>query len=90
MPIEDRFPDFSPTSGAVVNPGTRHERVTFSDSADLSFRCRYYKCSAAGTLKVTDAYGVTGTILVVAGYNMERLDRIWATDSDAITVDIWD
>jgi hypothetical protein len=97
MAIEDRFPGLnSPSSGAMTFPTTRSVQVdhaAFSDTVDLAFRCRCFVASAAGTLKVwtpdqTDAGGVA--IQVLAGLNPQRLDRIFATGSDALVIDIRD
>lgn len=97
MAIEDRFPGLSsPTSGAMSFPTTRSVKVDhteFSDAVDLPFRCRCFIASAAGTLMVwtPDQQTEGGVeIQVLAGLNPQRLDRIFATGSGELIIDIRD
>lgn len=97
MAIEDRFPGLnSPTSGAMSFPTTRSVKIAaaaFSDTVDLAFRCRCFIASAAGKLMVwTPEQQTEGgvEIQVLAGLNPQRLDRIFATGSDALVIDIRD
>ena len=94
MAAEDRFRNTNgPNFGLITTPGTRIKTVAhaaFSDTVDLTFCCSYFKASAAGTLTVDTPESTNEPLVVVAGYNVERIKRIYATGSDSITVTICD
>ena len=90
--LEDRFPGLTgPNSGASTFPFTRSVKVAgFSDTANLTFRCRGFYASAKGKLMVDTPTQENVEVQVVEGLNPTRLDRIYSTGSDALTIDIRD
>ena len=100
MAIEDRFPGFTGVnSGAMGFPTSRSVKIApagFDDEADLAFRCRCFTADMDGILMVDTspdgqvAKGVNVELQVFTGLNAQRIDRIYATGSDPITVNIRD
>ena len=92
--LEDKFPGLtSPSSGGSTFPFTRSTKIvsgSFSDTANLAYRCRGFYASAKGKLMVDTPYQENVEIQVVEGLNPTRLDRIYATGSDELTIDIRD
>lgn len=92
--LEDRFPGLTgSTSGAMDFPFSRSVKVvsgSFSNTENLAFRCRGFLASAKGKLVVDTPTQENVEIQVVEGLNAQRLDRIYATGSDALTIDIRD
>jgi hypothetical protein len=85
--LPDRFPGHtSPAAGAMTFPTRRSVRVlaaAFSDDHNLAFRCRAFASNGYGTLTVDTEEQEGVAILVVPGINAQRIDRIYATGSDA-------
>lgn len=71
---------------SMTGPLQNAEEADFS-AADYEFQIlpRALNCDADGTL-VVDMGGETVTIYVVAGLNPYRVEKIYASGSDAITV----
>lgn len=94
--IEDKIPSiYDPAAGAMRFPGTRSFIVVPSDATDgsgtLPFRCRYYKASQDGLIKVRTASGQVQYVYALRGENHERIDQVYALDfPEGMVVEIWD
>lgn len=84
---EDRFAHLNdPVSPSPDSPLERFVAVTKSDTTDLAFRTRALVLSADGVVKVTDRFGNAVSLTLTKGVNWVRVDRVWSTGTDAITV----
>lgn len=87
MPPEDRYQHLAdPVSPPPDSSLERFAAVTKSDSADLTFRTRALILSADGVVKITDRFGTAIPLTLTKGINWVRVDRVWSTGTDAITV----
>lgn len=94
MAAENRFPNpYNPNFWLITTPGTRIATIDpadFDDAEDLPFVASYFKASAAGILVVDTPESTQERLVVQQGTNVERIQRIYETGSDAITVTIVD
>ncbi len=87
MAIEDRYQHCAdPVSPAPDSSLERFVAVTKSDSADLAFRTRALILSADGVVKITDRFGTAASLTLTKGINWVRVDRVWSTGTDAVTI----
>jgi hypothetical protein len=87
MPPEDRYQHLAdPVSPPADSSLERFAAVTKSDSADLAFRTRALILSADGVVKITDRFGTAIPLTLTKGINWVRVDRVWSTGTDAVTV----
>jgi hypothetical protein len=87
MPPEDRYQHLAdPVSPPADSSLERFVPVTKSDSADLTWRPRALILSADGIVKVTDRFGTAVSLTLTKGINWVRVDRVWSTGTDAVTI----
>lgn len=85
--MDDRFAHLNdPLSPSMDSPLERFVAVTKSDSADLPWRTRALILSADGVVKVTDRFGTAVPMTLTKGTNWVRVDRVWSTGTDAVTI----
>lgn len=85
--MDDRFAHLNdPVSPSMDSSLERFVAVTKSDSADLPWRPRALILSADGVVKVTDRFGNAVPLTLTKGINWVRVDRVWSTGTDAVTV----